>query len=536
MARNVEVGILIKAKDASAAVLKGVASTAGAGARAVGMLGKAGDSAFKSMLRGARDLNQATQLVSRVFRAGSQAIEDTVKKALDFRGAGDAAAKQFKQLGRDVDLVRARIGDALIPVLSGVATAMAPVLHAWQQWARANREMIATKILEWGMKIADLSIRGIAVGALQIARAWKGWAMIVDIVQLGVNRFFELTLDGTEKALVALGGLASALGMDEAVTKLAGVAVTVHGLSDEFRRSGDASQLSLEKTSGELDKLEADINGLKSGALQQLAQVGVQVQRAIERSTSGGTRSVEEAARSAEKYNQRVTMAFQAGFAQQAAYYNRVADLQEQNARAADEWGQRNVDTLNNVAGAASQLGTTFSDVFFAIQEQQMSTEEGFIAMAAAIIEVVLDMAQRVIIASAAQAAAEAGASASALGPVAAAAAASAAFAVIIGFLKKMQAPKKMQMGGTVTGGVANRDSVPVMLMPGERVLTKEQNRQSGGGGGGTQVVVQVARSAFGPPSSAEVDRFFAKDFARAFERAVQDRRINLPELLAKAT
>lgn len=54
----------------------------------------------------------------------------------------------------------------------------------------------------------------------------------------------------------------------------------------------------------------------------------------------------------------------------------------------------------------------------------------------------------------------------------------------------------KFNKGGVV-GGVGNRDTVPALLTPGERVLTREQNRafESGGlgGGRGTTVVFQIS-------------------------------------------
>ena len=62
--------------------------------------------------------------------------------------------------------------------------------------------------------------------------------------------------------------------------------------------------------------------------------------------------------------------------------------------------------------------------------------------------------------------------------------------------------PEHMARGGVVRGGVPGRDSVPALLMPGERVLTVAQNRafergelgggdRSGGGGDVTQIYTQ---------------------------------------------
>lgn len=51
-----------------------------------------------------------------------------------------------------------------------------------------------------------------------------------------------------------------------------------------------------------------------------------------------------------------------------------------------------------------------------------------------------------------------------------------------------------MAAGGVVTGGIPGRDSVPALLMPGERVLTVRQNQafESGRMGGGVSITVHV--------------------------------------------
>ena len=78
---------------------------------------------------------------------------------------------------------------------------------------------------------------------------------------------------------------------------------------------------------------------------------------------------------------------------------------------------------------------------------------------------------------------------------------------------------KGMAEGGLVTGGVANRDSVPAMLMPGEFVLTKNQTeslRQGGGGGLGGPPVVNIELSSSLPPSRAEMKKYVRQNIVPA--------------------
>jgi hypothetical protein len=89
----------------------------------------------------------------------------------------------------------------------------------------------------------------------------------------------------------------------------------------------------------------------------------------------------------------------------------------------------------------------------------------------------------------------------------------------------------KMEQGGLVArGGVQNRDTVPMMLMPGERVLSKEQSRQYEMGQGSGAVVVNMSPvwQTVAPPSEAEVKRFVMRNLRNALEELAADGLINM--------
>ena len=92
---------------------------------------------------------------------------------------------------------------------------------------------------------------------------------------------------------------------------------------------------------------------------------------------------------------------------------------------------------------------------------------------------------------------------------------AAAMFGLIRGFVA--MGMEGMAEGGLVRGGIEGRDSVPVMLQPGEFVLTKNQtdSLRSGGGGMGSQVV-NIELNSTMPQSRAEIKRFVRQNVVPA--------------------
>ena len=105
-----------------------------------------------------------------------------------------------------------------------------------------------------------------------------------------------------------------------------------------------------------------------------------------------------------------------------------------------------------------------------------------------AAISAALDEAQAAIVAKAASGAAKAFEGAQSL-PFPANLIVGPAVAAVVGAaIMALRSQIKLAQGGLVTGGVPGKDSVPALLMPGERVLSKAQVA-GGMGGGGTTII-----------------------------------------------
>ena len=95
---------------------------------------------------------------------------DTVQASLEFRKKNDPVVKQFEQMKKNAQLLRAALGDVLIPVIQAVAAAFQSVDGSLLGWIRSNRKLIASKIVEFLGKAAIILTKGIAAGVLIVSK------------------------------------------------------------------------------------------------------------------------------------------------------------------------------------------------------------------------------------------------------------------------------------------------------------------------------------------------------------------------------
>lgn len=154
-----------------------------------------------------------------------------------------------------------------------------------------------------------------------------------------------------------------------------------------------------------------------------------------------------------------------------------------------------------------------------------------------AIVDAVLATAEKAIDAYAATAAAGAASSEASIpyiGPAVAAAAAASMFGLVRAYIGTL---KGFADGGLVTGGIAGQDSVPALLMPGERVLSVAQTRDfdrgamnAANGSGRQDVHVHVHSATGAPASEAEMDRLMIKHTAPALRRMLNSGALRIPK------
>ncbi len=185
----------------------------------------------------------------------------------------------------------------------------------------------------------------------------------------------------------------------------------------------------------------------------------------------------------------------------------------------------------NMMVSVADKSSSAFMTAFNAAEEGQNKVGEGMKAVGATMIDTALEVMQTEVMASAAAAAAGAAKSQAGIpiiGPALAAAAAAAMFGLVRGFIAMGFSGKKD--GGFITGGTAGKDSVPIMAMPGEYVLTTNQVKQlqqggsfafaTGGGSSGASgpTNINVVMDTTIPASKSELKKFVRQNIVPALK------------------
>jgi hypothetical protein len=478
-------------------------------------------SAFDIMGRAATGVNQALEIGRKAWGALQLVVGQTVAKALEFRAAGDPVSKWFKDMKRDTDLLKAAIGDALIPVIQGLAEGLGLVGRGARDWVRENRKIIASKVLEYFLNIGNVLVKSIAKGTLLVVKVWKGWQLVIDGVKAAGQAAFGAMLSGAAKAVDAMADVVAVF--DEHLAEgMSKAAAEAREMGEAFSSNSQETIDAMFRTSNELTELENKINSVSNIALKKLGQAGVIAQKKIQESTVGTNRTLEEQKKLTEENAKRaLELAAKVDSFLAARHEDRIKrlELREFLARKADEEmieraektkevQAEALDAMMSKADVAGDLLGGIVNTFAQEQEratQMMSEAQKAVAEGAAdASDAVIDSVTTQVAALAVQAAAGAFASMASIpivGPALGAGAAAAASAAVLALGAGLKGLVSMAQGGVVTGGAVGRDSVPAMLMPGEQVMSIPE-RQAMQRFMGRLLGAQAGQAAIGSPAA----------------------------------
>ena len=504
-----EVGLVLTLKDGATSGLKAMGSAAKSTLGSVRSVADKAKAAFGAMGSAMTGINQGLEIAKKAWGILQMAIGGTVSEALRFRQAGDPVLVWFSDMKRESELLRARIGDALIPVIKGLYDGLGNVGKGAAEWIGQNRKLIATRILEWVMKIGNVLIKSVAMAVLLVTKAWAGWQEIILLVQIAGNKMFEAILSGTAAVLGAMGKVAKAVGADGVSGTLDEAATAARDLSGVFSDTADANVADLRSVVAETEKLEKKINDLENKALTGWAEAGVKAQEEIDNSIGGTNDTIDEqidkldelAAKLEAFSNARIAMIqkrsdFELSIAQ--GLDDQLQEIERDRAEATQE----SIDSQLEAAQTALAItGEFIDDIVSGIassdklaRDAQKAVAEGAVDAAQKVAEAekakseivgnaakamalsVIDAITAVIAGYAIEAAAAAFAAYAGIpvvGPIIGGIAAAAAGAVVMAIGAGLKAlVSGLADGGVITGGVGGRDSVPAMLMPGEQVMS----------------------------------------------------------------
>lgn len=471
-------GILLTAKDGASKAITGLAKSAGFASSAVKGLGKAGGMAFKAIGFGAIALNQGVELLTKF----KDSLIATAEMSMAYRKENDPLIEQFKESKDLIGSLAARVGDVLVNAFGAAVQAIAPVIESTKAWLVQNQKLLATGLIEFLQKVAQITVTGVAKSIIMVTKLTSGFGVAWEAVQAAVNTFFAALIEKGSAALSFLGDFARAVGADGIAGKLDGAANSARELSEIFVDSAETNMSAAGDLLHEQEKLEGQINRVSTAINSGIGKVGSAAVAAVVEGTEGLNRSLEHTVAVEEKV---------------AAAADVRKTKQDEATKKSKEALKLIADearaTSDQFASAGDAMGGAFVAAAASAENAQEAVAQGMKAMAASAIDSALTAMQTIVTAHAAEAAAGAASSQAGIpivGPALAAAAAGTMFALVKGLISL--GFQGMAQGGLVQGGIPGRDSVPIMAMPGEFVLTKQQTdslRSGGSIGGGPQNV-----------------------------------------------
>jgi hypothetical protein len=355
-----------------------------------------------------------------------------------------------------------------------------------------------------------------------------------------LEKFFEMSLNGFAAFTDAAGNVAGALRMRGLEGALNSVTSASRGMAAEFKRSSAQSADAVLEHVKALESTESMIEKVRAGLVDGIGKAGVAALRAVQDATISGTRTLAEKEAAAAALQKRLAIIASLEKSNEATmqqirdenHKRRVKLIEDEtalrieNAKRAMEIERQRQEEARMMAeqqiGFAMNVGDAYGKVFHAMISGQASVAAGWLAMSGIMGSVIIDMAQKAIMAHAVESAAAAFKSQAGIpivGPFLAAAAAATALGVVKGYINQLPA---FATGGEVRGGVPGRDSVMAMLTPGERVLTVQENREMKRGGNQAQMVNQstnVSISMAMPMQRADIDRYIRDTITPSVKR-----------------
>lgn len=298
MAREVDVGILIKARDAAAGVFDKIKESGQKMGRGIDEAAKRAKDGLSAMRGAVVVVNQAMEIAQKVARMVAGAFNQTVGATLAVRAANDQGRRDFEAFTKSIEGVKIALGDVLLPILTGFMNALRPVIDGFKDWLKVNRELVGSGLVEWLVGVGQTLVSVVAVGAKLAAESYYGLELAILATKAAWEGSKGLVASLGENVALAADKLKNALARvadDESAAKLREEAAQARILADTFHEMGKASGDSADKllaegarTSAELDSMRDRIDkaalaiqvGIGEGGKNAMKNLGLGIQRA----------------------------------------------------------------------------------------------------------------------------------------------------------------------------------------------------------------------------------------------------------------
>lgn len=477
MARNVKVGFILSTTDLAS---RGITTLASVFRRSWG-----------GMMGTLTGINQGLNLARKAWRLVDMAIVDTVRSALKFRL--DGVGNEFKAFGRSAELLRARLGDAMIPVFRAFMAVLKPIVDGTTAWLVVNNKVIASKFGNFVIDLAE-GIANLLFPAIRLAGgAFLGLKTIGHAALAAIFAMLGVVLEQWARWADMAAKLARLGGLESVASGLDGVAASLrngrNAAFEMFSEHVDGANAALTS----YDNLDATMTAGHNAVISRLPALRAAL-AAYNTGVTGGTVALKEQG-------------------DQLKENGKLEDKLAAEAKVRAAEARREMEqTLSTAASLSNQIGGVFGQ----LAGGAIKAKDAMKQMASAILGTIRDAVIKEIqarAAAAAAAAAQSQAGIPVIGPILAVAAASAMFALVTGYLQTFAqggvvgAPGYARM---VTGGIPGKDSVPILAQQGEVVLPVHLVRQLAGvmgrSGGSSMARGGSVRSQVGGRQPAQVN------------------------------
>ena len=205
-----EYGIVLSAKDNASAAVKKLSVAMGATTRAVQKMGSMGATTFSMIGAAVVVTNQAVQLFKTGFDAISGLVTGSLEAVRELRGETNPLVLEMDKLATNSLAVKAALGTAFASALLGISKAFSSVGGGAADFLDKNRKLIATRIVQFLFKLAQVLATGVSQ-ALNLANtSWYTLTATVDESIMAVSEFVGawseamLALEFTDKGTAIL--------------------------------------------------------------------------------------------------------------------------------------------------------------------------------------------------------------------------------------------------------------------------------------------------------------------------------------------
>jgi hypothetical protein len=253
-------------------------------------------SGFETVGLAVTAFNAAIEIGQKAMALYEQTIGTVVEASLKFRRIGDDTLAWFEESRRESELLRARIGDALIPVFRGFSEALKGSGDSMADLIAKNQKLIGSKLVGWISSVGRALIVGILRPIGLIAKGFSFLTDTISFVEVVVNEFFRGLTMMVSGTLRAMESLSSVFGRTLASDQFAEAASAVEFFGSTFAESANKALDGTAGTREETNKLLESLEDIEAAALTALDKGVAGAMERVKNATTGANSTLEEQA------------------------------------------------------------------------------------------------------------------------------------------------------------------------------------------------------------------------------------------------